>query len=597
MAPSAAPAGSTRLKRSAIALLVIVLASIGVLVVRATIAVETARQEVEDALTSLVGVPVRLTGSPTVRLLPWPSVRFEHVAVERGDGGPPLARMDGLDVRLDVAALLLGRLRPEELRMIRPDIRVESAGRRPSVVDFVAVATAWKPVTVSIEKGRVTFAAPDGDEHFETVDARLSWPRLSANLLLRAGLRWRGEAIGLDLEAPSPERLLAGEEGSTSLRLTSAPLRLSLSGEGGLIAPTRFEGSADIEIIDAQRFARWTGRPRTPDLLAGRIRLDGPLSMDARGVTMPNVRVDLAGNRAGGALTLRWDGSRPRLSGTVAFDELDFTGDRRRPYGRGWRDLAIDRASQTRDFDLRLSAPRIRLPGLTLDRVAASLHVSEGRLAAEIGNAELFGKPISATLRGTLVATGLEARLRLGGDDLPFADIADLVEAPGVEAGRASVVFEGDARCATLGACLAAVDGRLRLEARAARVTGSSPFADMSRFRPIVPQANGGTVTSLWDTVTLDMRLQGPRATVDRAEILGQNARFLFAGKGDLASGALDLIGHAFFPAHRPDVARSGTTEVSVPMRIGGTLQRPEAMARDAAPTTGGQTQPPAVPQ
>ena len=583
MAFFAASPGPKRLLRPAIALLLIVAGALGVLAIRATITVETARHEVEDALAALTGVPLRLTGTGTARLLPWPGVRFDGVTLVRGDGGTTVARMDGLDVTFDAAALLLGRLRPEELRLVRPEVRVEVGDRRPSVLTLASLLTAWKPVAVTVEKGRFTLAATSGDELLDAVDARLSWPRLSANLRLHAGLRWRGESIGLDLETPSPERLLAGEEGAAALRLTSAPLRLTFSGAGGLIAPTRFAGTGDVEIVDAARFARWTGRPHTPDLLAGRLRLDGSLTADGRGATMPGARLDLAGNKAEGALDLRWDGARPRLSGTLAFAELDLGGDRRRPYGRGWRDLAVDRASQTQDLDLRLSTPRLRLPGLTLDRVAAALHVSEGRLAAEIGNAELFGKPISATIRGTLAAAGLEARLRAGADDLPIADLADLLAVPGVEAGRVSLGFEGDARCATLGACLGAVDGRLRLDARGSRVTGSSPFADMSRFRPIVPQSNGSTVTTVWDTVTAELRLEGPRATVDHAEIVGQSARFLFNGRGDLATGALDLAGHAFFPAYRPDVARSGTAEVAVPLRIGGTLRRPEAMARDAS--------------
>jgi hypothetical protein len=90
------------------------------------------------------------------------------------------------------------------------------------------------------------------------------------------------------------------------------------------------------------------------------------------------------------------------------------------------------------------------------------------------------------------------------------------------------------------------------------------------------------------------MRLAGPRATVERVEILGQGARFLFSGRGDLTTGALDLTGHAYFPAFRPDPARTGSDEVAVPMRIGGTLRRLEAMARDAAP--GPDAPPPVTP-
>ena len=593
MAPFADTPGPKRLRRSAIALLIFVLVALGVAAIRATIVVETARHEVEDSLTALTGTSLRLEGSATARLLPWPEVHFERVSLVDAADRTLVARMDALDVSLDVAALLLGRLRPVEVRLLHPEAHVDGGGG-PTLAAAAALLSDWKPITVRIEKGRFVVASPAGEETLDTVDARLSWPRPSANLQLRAGFRWRGESVGFDLEAPSPSRLILGESGPASLRLTSAPLRLTFSGEAGLLLPPRFDGTGDIEITDAARFARWTGRPHIRELLAGRLRLDGPLSADARGLTLPSARLDLAGIRGEGALTLRWDGPRPRLTGTLAFSDLDLDGGRRNPIGRGWRDLPVDRRSLSQDLDLRLSSPSVKIAGTTLTRVAAALHFAEGRVRAEIGNAELFAKPVSATLRGTIGDDGLDARIRLTGDDLPLADLAAQLDVPGIEGGRATAAFEGATRCATLGACLTSIDAQVRIDARAARVTGASPFADMSRFRPIVPQSNGTTVTTTWDGIAVDLHLGGPRVSVDRAEILGQGARYLFAGRGDLTTGALDLTGHAFFPAFRPDPSRTGSDEVAVPMRIGGTLRRLEAMARDAAPAPTTSQTPPA---
>jgi len=587
MARLAGYATPSRLKRATIALVALVLVAAGAMAIRATIAVEAARHEIEESLSALTGAPLRLAGTAVVRLAPWPRVHFEDVVLARADGGAVVARMDALDASLDVAALVLGRLRAEEMRLIRPDIRVDLAGPGFAPRALAALAGGWKPVTIAVEKGRVTAVLPSGEEVFDAVDARFAWPRPSAKAELRAGLRWRGESIGLDVEAPSPSDLIGGGSGRASLRLTSAPLRLTLTGSAGLVLPTRFDGTIDAEIADAARFARWTGRPRTPDLAIGRLRLEGPLSADLRGATAPNARVDLAGNKGEGALALRWDGLRPRLSGTVAFAELDLSGERRRTVGDGWRRAPVDAETPGIDLDLRLSAKTLRLAGATLSKVAAALLIAEGRLNAEIGEAELFGKPLSASIRGTFGRNGLEAQIRSGVDDLPLTEIATRLELPGVEAGRAAVSFEAETRCRVLADCLTAIDGRVRLDARAVTVTGASPFADISRFRPIVPQSNGTTVTATWDRVFVDMRLVGPRVEVGHAEILGQSARFLFTGAGDLATGAVDLTGNAYFPAFRPDPARTGTTEVAVPMRIGGTLRRLEAMARDAAPTNG----------
>lgn len=579
-----------RLKRWSIGLAAAAVIVLGGLAMRATIAVDEARGEIEASLSALTGRPIRVAGSGVVRLLPWPSVRFYDVTVS--DADRTVARMDELIASLDVAALLLGRLRAAELHLARPDIHFAIDPSIPTPVALAAWLRGWTPTSVTIEKGRVTLATPTGEEILDGVDARLGWPRPSANIDLAAGLRWRGETVSFEAEFPSPTAMVDGGAGTVSLRLGSGPLRLAFSGTGGPFAATRFEGSGDVDLVDAGRFARWTGRPRTPDLLAGRLRLDGRLTVDRDGATMPAARLELAGNKGEGALTLRWSGERPRLGGTLAFADLDLTGERRRPLGTGWRALPLDEGTHGLDLDLRLSVPAVRLPGAALTRVAAALHVADRRLHAEIGNAEYLGKPLALVIRGTFERDGLRAQIRGNADDLPLAELASLAEMPGIEAGRLSAAIEAETRCRLVGDCAAGLGGRVGLDARALTVTGASPFADISRFRPIVPQANGTRVTTNWERVGVALRLSGLRTEVDRVEILGQGVRFLFEGSGDLSTGGVDLTGHAYFPAFRPDPARNGTNEVAVPMRIGGTLRRLEAMARDLPPQPNGAPAP-----
>ena len=575
----------TRLKRSAAALIVILVVTLGALAMRATIDAEAARHEIEAALGTLTGRPIRLQGSSSVRILPWPSVRFFDVTL--ADADRTFARMGELDADLDVAALLLGRLRPTEILLARPEILVTGDLPLPSIAAVAAWLARLETTSIVIEKGRIAFAHSSGEEILDGVDARLSWPRPSANAIAGAAFRWRGESVTIDAETPSPATLVAAGNGPLGLRLSSGPLRITLAGTGGLLGETRFEGTVDIDVTDAARFARWSGRPRIPDLLAGRLRLDSRATVDAAGATLPTVRVDLAGNKGEGALTWRWDQPRSRLAGTIAFTDLDLASDRRRPLAAGWRALPLGGDAPVPDLDLRLSTPTLRLPGAVLTRVAAALHIADGRLHAEIGNAEYLDRPLSLVVRGRFDRDGLDAQVRATGDDLPLAAPAALLDLPGLEGGRASAAIEAETRCAELGACLAGLDGRLAVEARAVVVTGASPFADISRFRPIVPQTNGTRVTTIWDRASVDMRFSGPRVDVRRIEIAGQGARFDFVGTGDLATGALDLTGHARFPAFHPDPSRTGSTEVSVPMRVGGTIRRLEAMARDATPANG----------
>ena len=576
----------TRLKRAAAALIAVLVVTLAALAMRATIDAEAARRQVEAALANLTGRPIRLEGSSSVRVLPWPSVRYFDVTLS--DADRTFARMGELDVDLDVAALLLGRLRPNEILLARPEILLPADLPLPSTATLAAWLARLGTTSIVVEKGRIAFADATDEEILDGVDARLSWPRPSANAVAEAAFRWRGENVTIEAESPSPATLAAAGSGPLALRLVSGPLRLSLSGTGGLLTATRFLGTVAVDIADAARFARWTGRPGIPDLLSGRLRLDASANVEATGATLPTVRVDLAGNKGDGALTWAWDRPRSRLSGTLAFADLDLATERHRPFATGWRALPLGGDEPGPDLDLRFSTPTLRLPGADLTRVAAALHVADGRLHAEIGNADYLGRPLSLVVRGRLERDGLQAQVRGSGEDLPLAALAALADLSGLEGGRASLAVEADTRCLTLGTCLAGLDGRLSVEARAVTVTGASPFADISRFRPIVPQTNGTRVTTNWERVGVDLAFAGPRVDVRRVEIAGQGARFDFTGSGDFGSGAIDLAGYARFPDFRPDPARTGSTEVAVPMRIGGTIRRLEAMARDAAPANAG---------
>lgn len=575
------------LLRTALVFGVVAVAALGGAGLKASISADVAAREVEARLGAFLGTPVRLGGTGSVRLLPWPGLRFDAVSITRIDTGAAEARMDALDVRLDVAALLLGRLAPEELRLRRPDIHLDSATLTDARADRLG---AWQSTNVVIEDGRLAIAAPTGEEVLDAIDLRWSWPRPSSDSDLRAKFRWHGEPVDLRIEAPAPTELAAGRSGPLNLRFISAPLRANLTGRGGLGAPIRFEGAADLDVTDAPLFAHWVGRPVDPTLLAGRLRLAGQLTVTADGATLASAATDLAGSRGEGVLALRWDGARPNLAGTLAFAGLDLTRRAPRPFGEGWRKLALDHTAL--DLDLRLSTPTLKTTALTLERVAAAIHLAEGRIHAEIGDADLFGKPVSLVLRGTLDGEGLRAQIKGNADDLPASRLGQALGVAGIEAGRASLTLDAETRCRELAACLGAVDGRLRTAGRAMTVVGASPFGDVTRFHPIVLQPSGATRAMTWERADVDIHLLGPRAEVERVEILGQGSRFLLAGTADFTSGAVDLLGQAYFPAFRPDPARNGTSEIAIPLRIGGTLRRLEAIARDGVPAAGDAPKP-----
>ncbi|TBW35984.1 hypothetical protein EYW49_15340 [Siculibacillus lacustris] len=584
--------GQTRMMRPAVALIVVAVLIVAAVAVRSSIAPDRLRADAERRIAAWVGTPLRLRGTAEVRLMPMPNVRFTDVAASTVDGATALGRADAMVVWLSPTALLRGAVVATGLTLSHPVVETTAPDLDGLVARLRERARAAPPGRIDIDAGVLTLRAPEGGgETIEAIDATLVQPPAGGTFEASATLRWHGEAATFALRTPGPAATSAA--GPTELRIGAPGFDLDFAGTAD--AQGAVAGTFATSLADPARFARWSGHPADPTLLDGPLALSGRLTIAGTTATLAGARLDLAGDRGEGALALQFDGPRPQLAGTLAFDVLDYGSARTGVLGAGWRAVALDRIAPPFDLDLRLSASRIVVAGLSLGRVAASLAATEGRLLVEIGNADLWTTPVSAALRGDIGEEGLRAQFKATAGELPLAPLLSLLAIPGVESGRTAATLDADLRCRRLGDCLAQLAGRLRLDARTVTVTGASPFGDVTRFHPIVVKAAAPASTSVWDRIDADLRFAGRRAEVDRLDIDSRGTRFVLKGTGDLVTGALDLVGNAFFPAFRPDPARSGSDTITIPIRVGGNVRRLETTQRtpvgvspaDAPPTLG----------
>ena len=225
-----------------------------------------------------------------------------------------------------------------------------------------------------------------------------------------------------------------------------------------------------------------------------------------------------------------------------------------------------------------------------LERVAASLHLADGRIAAEIGDAQIWKKPLALSLAGTFDDAGLAAEVKATARGLPLVELARLADIDGVESGAATIDVAGTTRCARLGDCAAAFASRVHAEATDVAVIGLAPFADVTRFHPVALAAHTGNRRTLWTNAALDLRLADGEATIDGLHLVGDVADLTLAGSGDVASGRIALTGTAGFPALRLDPGRNPRATVAVPIRVGGTLRRLEVLPGAPPPEPAGTT-------
>ncbi len=566
--------------RPAIALIAAVALAGAALAIRSAVSPDTVRAAVERRAAAWIGRPVALSGRAEVRLLPLPNVTFADVVLTAPGETEPLAEAKTVVARIAFGDLLRGRSDIAAIALTRPTLRLAAPplDRLPALV---AERLAAAPIgRLEVDDGRLLLTRPTGATETVVVDeATFGRDGVASGVTVDAALHWRERPLSLALRLPvaAPNDRPTG---AASLKLTAAGLDLDFAGATDTRGVTVGKLKATVEA--PPNLLAWLGSPVDPSLFDGAVDLSGRLEIKGGDLTLADARLDLAGDRGEGALSLRLDGPRPRLAGTLAFDVIDHRAPGPRFLGPGVAVLPVGRILPPLDLDLRLSATRIVADALTLGRVAASLAATEKKILLEIGNADLWSTSATAILRGEVGDRGLDATVRASAAEVPIETALVPMRVDGVEAGRASIGLEAELRCPRLADCLASLAGRARVDAKGVKVKGPSPFGDANRFSPIVVKTAAPVATATWDRLEAELRFAGRRATVDRLDIDGRGPRFALSGSGDFLTGALDLIGNAVFPIPRTDPARSGGDAVTIPIRVGGTIRAPEIGQRAA---------------
>ncbi|NLH80404.1 MAG: hypothetical protein GX458_06125, partial [Phyllobacteriaceae bacterium] len=556
------------MRRGLLALFAVGVLIVATLALRGAIDPDVARHRLEATLSAWIGVSAELKGTAEVRLLPWPRLVWTGAVVAGRADGATLATADRVEAPLALLPLLRGRIVPDAVKLVAPSLRIDRLGLSDAAALLGRLA-ALPPLDLRLESGRLELTGPSGrTDLVAAIAGRLTHagPGEAIDTDLKA--TWRGEPVALKLSLPTTD---FAARWSLSAGLGDASVEISGRGraDGG---PLGLDGSLSVDVPDPARLGRVVEIAPLADLLRVPVRLDATLAATPTSATLTDLRLALGRSAAEGTLAFATDGGEPALSGTLAFGDLVVAGDPP-TFGDGWRDLPLDSRHLGVALDLRFSAKRLAVGRVELNRFAGSLNLAEGRLNAEIGDATLWGRSVSVVVAGDLRDGGLAARVRALGKDLPAGDLGALFAVDGVESGTVSAAFEGETRCADLGACAAAIDGRLRLSATDLTVTGSAPFGDVTRFHPIVVAPKPTTRRTTWSRTEADVHLSGVAARIDAVEMKSADARFALKGSGDLDTGSLDLAGHAFFRDQRALADRPKDGEIRIPLRIHGSIR------------------------
>jgi len=390
---------------AALLLVLLALLGIGVWVGPRLVNWEPWRPRLAELASFRLGRPVMLDGPITLTLLPQPRIEAEAVSIGPAEDDVTVTAR-AMRLRLDLGALLAGRLEPREIALVGGEIRLpwppaELPSFRPP---------AWlTTLDARLEDCRLLV----GGLRLEGLDAHLVTGGVTEALKAEGKFAWRGYAVRF-----SGQLGRAGFDGIAPLDLTMAVAGATFSARGVLSPGSGFEGRLDAAGTD---LAALMPAPSGP------FRASGRLTAMADLLAADDLAMELGGQPARGAITLRLAPAL-RLDVALAAGRLDldaWVAALRQSRGRGIP-VSVDLSAEATRFG---PVPLRRLRGafflegerLTLSDVSALL---PGETEIEVAGAtagariELAVRFTGRNLRETAAALGLSlagtdpARLR-----------------------------------------------------------------------------------------------------------------------------------------------------------------------------------------
>ncbi|MBL6457339.1 AsmA family protein [Belnapia sp. T6] len=507
---------------------------------------EPYRAQLADIASTQLGRPVTLGGRITLTLLPQPRVEAAAVAIGANNDGLAITAR-AMRLRLDLPALLAGRLEPREIALVGGEI---SLPWPPTALPGLRPPPWFGALDARLEDCRLKL----GGLQFEALNARLQTGDLAEALTAEGSLAWRGYAIRF-----SGQLGRAGFDGI-------APLDLSLALAGatftarGVLASDGFEGRMEAAGPDLSVLL-----PAPP----GAFRATGRLTAAAELFAADDLSLDLGGQPARGAATLRLSPA-PRLDVALAAGRLDLDAwlAALRPTRGGGRPLAVP-------VSIDLSAESTGFGGVPLRRLRGGFFIEGDRLTLSDVSALLPGD-MELDVAGASAGPRMELALRFAGPSLRDTLAALGLPLSGTDPARLRaaegrfrlVLEEGQAAisdiAATIDGTRLAGDGVVRAAQRLSVGLGLTlDRLDLNGLLPTLTEVPG---------LDLNLRLAADR--VAWRDLAAERAVL----DASLESGRLTLRRLAFRLGEL-DLAASGSAQ------LGGSLRLPDLSVELSGPT------------
>jgi AsmA protein len=544
---------------------------------------------VAEALSAWSGGEVKLTGP--LRISYFPDVAIKGgLELDNASRLPLVKSVKAADVKIsiDLAALLLGSVRVDAMRLVKPEITLKETpdlvtGPDQTLQAHVANLLGGGAIgIIRVRDGKLYAPAASGAEPIENIDLRFDSSSGDGAVSSFGSFVFRGETVRFALDCGQPADAGEGPHIPVRLTFTSAPLNAKVSGKISLADGLQIDGDVKAGTPNVRRFLAWSGIP----LPAGQ----SPLQFSAAGLahwngttlTFDDGNFVLDGNAAVGLLAIT-PGERPRIDGTLDFDRLSVD-----PYlalsqpgspSAAEASLSDQALFKYLDADLRISAAEIFASPVNLGRGAFTINAKGGVLASEIGELDLCGGQASGRLGLDLTQQSAKIAFTATLADIPVDGCLQPLALDVPLSGIAGLKVEGTAEGRNAQEIVQRLGGSLKAGARNGLFPLDFPRL-LSTAAPLEGDGWSRTAGTVFDQLNADCRLSEGQIRCDVFNM--QTRRGLLSGTGsiDLAQQALDWT---LFVANddQPLKASQLATESPPRISISGPLAQPTIRRTD----------------